>query len=128
MKLSSLKYHLVNLALLFAPAVYAADTTVNLGFRIPTLGEALSFLVRFFFTVAALVALIYLLMGAMAWITSGGSKENVEKAREKIQAAVIGLVLIGMVLTIAITLEQFVFNKKVCFGFTCDVIIPTLIQ
>lgn len=127
MKLSSLKYYLFSLVLLASP-VNAADTTVNLGFRIPTLGEALSFIVRFFFTVAALVALLYLLMGALAWITSGGSKESVEKAREKIQAAVIGLVLIGLVLTIAITLEQYVFNKKVCFGFTCDVVIPSLIQ
>ncbi|MFQ5452386.1 MAG: hypothetical protein ACE5DQ_02365, partial [Candidatus Paceibacterota bacterium] len=43
-----------------------------LGFEIPTFGEILTFLVRFFFVIAGLAALFYLLWGAISWVTSGG--------------------------------------------------------
>lgn len=92
------------------------------------LSTILSFLIKFFFSLAALAALLYLLLGAFAWITSGGSKENVEKAREKIQAAVIGIILIIAVIAIAVTLEQFVFKGAICFGFSCPIKIPGLIE
>ncbi len=93
-----------------------------------TLTNVLSFFMKFFFTIAALVALLYLLLGAFAWITSGGSKENIEKAREKIQAAVIGIVLIVAVIAIVVTLEQVVFKQVICFGLSCGIKIPGLIQ
>lgn len=104
--------------------------TIDIGFSVQNFGIAdiLSFFIKFFFTVAALIALLYLLLGAFAWITSGGSKENVEKAREKIQAAVIGIVLIVAVIAIAVTLEQVVFSKKICFGLSCGIKIPGLIR
>lgn len=92
-----------------------------------TLATILSFAVKFFFTIAALAALLYLLLGAFGWITSGGSKENVEKAREKIQAAVIGLILIVAVVAVAVTLEKFIFKEAICFGLSCEIKIPQLI-
>lgn len=92
------------------------------------LSKILSFFIKLFFAVAALTALLYLLLGAFAWITSGGSKESVEKAREKIQAAVIGIVMIIAVLAIAVTLEQFVFKRAICFGLSCEIKIPGLIE
>lgn len=99
-----------------------------LGFAIPSLGDILTFLIRFFFAIAGLAALLYLLLGAFGWITSGGSKEGVEKAREKIQAAVIGVVLIVIVLALIWTLEQVVFAGKICFGISCPLTLPTLIK
>ena len=47
--------------------------------------------------VAALLTLFYLIMGAIAWITSGGDKGKVEEARNKITAAVIGLLILAAV-------------------------------
>jgi len=41
--------------------------------------------------VAALLFLVYLLLGAIGWITAGGDKGKVESAREKIVQGLIGL-------------------------------------
>jgi hypothetical protein len=111
--------------LLIKPA-YAAG--VNLGFKIPTIPELLTFLVRIFFSIAAVAALLFLLLGAFSWVTSSGNKESVQKAQDKIQAAIVGLLLIAAVLAIGATLEQFVFKGNVCLGLTCDVKIPALLE
>jgi amino acid transporter len=92
------------------------------------LGNVLSFLIRVFFVAAGLAALIFLLLGALSWVTSGGNKENVEKAREKILAAVIGIIIVVLVVGVAVTLEQLVFKNKVCLGLTCPVNIPSLLN
>ncbi|MBI4974069.1 hypothetical protein HZC27_05670 [Candidatus Roizmanbacteria bacterium] len=106
-------------------AVYAANVSQNAdvatNFQIPSLPDMISFLIKMFFFIAGMAALLYLLMGAFAWVTSSGDKENVKKAQDKIQAAVIGLVIIVFVLAIMVTLEQFVFNKKFCLGISCPV-------
>lgn len=126
---SKLKKFIAFLApFLFAPTVFAQNETISLGFTPPTLTGILSFAVKIFFTIAALAALLFLLTGAFTWITSGGNKENVDKAREKIQQAIIGLVIIVGVVAIAVTFEQFVFHQQICFGFTCPIKIPSLIQ
>ncbi len=88
----------------------------------------LSFAVKLFFTIAALVALYHLIMGAFQWISSGGDKDAIGEARNKIQAAVVGLVMIVAILSIAYTLEQFVFRQNICFGISCDIKIPGLLQ
>lgn len=110
--------------------VYAApsDLQVDLGFKIPTLGEVLTFMIRFFFVAGGLVALYYLLTGALNWITSGGNKENVEKARERIQNAIIGVILIVVVLSVIWTFETVIFGKKICFGISCPLTLDALIK
>ncbi len=114
----------------FIQSVYAAggDLQVTLPFAIPTIGELLTFLIRFFFVVGGLVALYYLLSGALNWISSGGNKENVEKARERIQNAVIGIILIVVVLSIMWTFENVIFSRKICFGISCPLSIEALIK
>lgn len=101
----------------------------ELPFRIPTLTAILTFVIRFFFVIAALAALLFLILGAINWVTSAGEKEKVTKAQEKIQAAVVGLVILVAVLALVITLEQVVFKGSVCFGITCDIktVIPELL-
>ncbi len=120
---------------LAAGGVLAVDNTAQvdpgvLGFDPASLslGGLLSFVIRLMFVAAGLAALIFMLLGALSWITSGGNKENVEKAREKIVAAVVGIVLIVVVVGIAVTLEQLVFRNQVCLGLTCPVFIPGLLQ
>ncbi len=99
-----------------------------LGFQIPTLGELLTFAIRGFFVIAGLAALFYMLLGAFAWVTSGGDKDAVSAAQQKISAAVVGVLVIIAVLAIVWTLEQVIFNKTVCFGLSCPVTLPTLLN
>ena len=98
---------------------------VDVGFAIPSFAQVLTFMVRMFFVVAGLVALLYLLLGALGWITSGGNKENVDKAREKIQAALIGIILIFVVLAIVGVVENIL---GIGLGITKDIVFPKLIQ
>lgn len=108
-----------------------ADVMVDqskLGFQIPTFSNILTSLIRLFFVIAGIAALFMLLTGALAWITSGGSKENVEKARDKITHALVGVILIVIVLSVVWSLEQLVFKQAVCFGISCPVTIPGLLE
>ncbi|MFW5703965.1 MAG: hypothetical protein ACOCXQ_03940 [Patescibacteria group bacterium] len=100
----------------------------KLGFRIPDLSDVLTFLIRMFFVLAGLVALVFLLLGAFSWITSGGEEEAVKKSRDKITAAIIGVILIVVVLAVITTLEQVVFAERICFGVSCAASIPNLVE
>ncbi len=99
-----------------------------IGFQIPTFGDILTFAIRGFFIVAGLLALFFLLLGAIAWVTSGGNKENVDKARDKITAAILGVIIIAVVLAIIVTLEQVVFGGRLCLGLSCPISIPSLLH
>lgn len=114
----------------FLKKVLAADNriTTELGFQIPSLAKILGYVIRFFFIIAGLAAMLYLLLGALAWITSGGEKEAVNKAQQKIQAAVVGLIVLVLVLAVIVTIEQVIFNGKVCLGLTCDLNFGNLLQ
>jgi len=100
----------------------------DIGFQIPSFEAFMSFLIKFFFVLAGLMALFYMLWGALSWVTSGGDKDAVGKAREKILAAVIGVLLIIATLSIIVALEQIVFKGRVCFGLTCELRLPTLLK
>lgn len=106
--------------------VYAGPTPANtveynLPFRIPNLTALLSFVIRFFFIIAGLAALLFLVLGALNWVTSSGEKEKVSKAQDKIQAAVVGLMILVAVLALVVTLETVVFKGSLCLGLTCDI-------
>ena len=98
-----------------------------IGFEIPNFGEFLSFMIKFLFVLAGLLALFYMLWGALSWVTSGGDKDAVGKARDKIQAAVIGILVIVFTLSVIIALEQVVFKESICFGISCPVDLPDLL-
>ena len=48
------------------------------------------------FVVAALLALGFLIFGAIKWITSGGEKEGTKAARQYITAALVGLAVLAL--------------------------------
>ncbi|MFA6081235.1 MAG: hypothetical protein WC741_02405 [Patescibacteria group bacterium] len=100
-------------------------SAVKLGFDIPSFDMVLTFLLRFLFIVGGLVAVLYLLLGALAWITSGGNKESVDKAREKIQAAVVGLVVMFAVLALMVVIEN-IFSLGL--GISKPILFPKLIN
>lgn len=97
---------------------------VKLGFVIPRFDEVLTFALRFLFIVSGLIALLFLLLGALSWIASGGNKESVSKAQEKIQAALIGLILVFAVLAIVGLVEN-IFSLGL--GITKPIVFPGLI-
>lgn len=83
------------------------------------LNNFLSFGLRTFFVAAGLVAAVYMFWGAFDWITSGGEKEKVGKAQNKVQNAVIGLVLIFALLAVIGLFERTILH--ICFGITCKI-------
>lgn len=58
------------------------------------LGKVITNAINFLFVVAAMMALVFLIIGGVKWLTSQGEKEGVNKARETIVAAIVGLVII----------------------------------
>lgn len=58
--------------------------------------------VNFAFGAAGVISFLYLLIGGLQWITAGGDKDGIDKARRKIVGALIGL-------TITFSLYVFVF-------------------
>lgn len=64
------------------------------------LSALISVAVQSFIIVAALAALIYMLWGALEWVTSGGEKDKVAKAQQKITNAVIGVIAVVVAFTI----------------------------
>ncbi len=118
-------------AKVFGQAPDPAEVQINetdIGFRIPNFSELLSFMIRFFFVIAGLAALFYMLWGAFSWVVSGGESDAVEKARSKITAAVIGVLLIVATLAIIWSLENIVFKRAICFGISCPVTLPNLLE
>lgn len=100
----------------------------GLGFQIPTFSDLLTFIIRFFFVLAGLAALLFLLWGSIDWITSGGDKDKVESARNKIVQALMGVIVVIATLTIIWSLENIVFQKKLCFGISCPITLPELLK
>ncbi|PJA90720.1 MAG: hypothetical protein CO136_00920, partial [Candidatus Levybacteria bacterium CG_4_9_14_3_um_filter_36_7] len=70
------------------------------------IGAIVTFFVSFLVVIAVLAALLYIILGAFQWITSGGDKTKVESARNHIIAAVIGLIIIALTFVIINVLMQ----------------------
>ena len=56
-------------------------------------GNLLSTLLNFFFAIAVIIAVIYMIYGGIKYIMSRGEKEQVEESRNHIVAAVVGLII-----------------------------------
>jgi len=66
------------------------------GFRINDLGLVLQGLLNLVLFVSALLVFAYLVWGGIQWLTSGGDKGKTEEARNKITAAIVGLVVVAL--------------------------------
>jgi hypothetical protein len=90
--------------------------TINAPSSIPSGGiDRVSTIFRNTFTIMLLIcislALIYLVLGGIQWITSGGDKTKLQAARSKFTWAIIGLVVAFSAFAI-VTLLGFVFNVQ----------------
>ena len=63
--------------------------------------------ITFIFVIAVIIAIFFLLLGAVKWIYSGGDKAAIESARGTITAAVVGLVILFLVFLIFTVLLRF---------------------
>ncbi len=59
-------------------------------FNVPNL---ISVGVKLIFIAGIVASFIFLLIGSVQWITAGGDKEGIEKARKKITGAIVGLAI-----------------------------------
>jgi len=76
-------------------------------FKITDVGELISALVGTLLIIAALVAFIYLILGGIQWITSGGDKAGMEAARNKITHAIVGLIIVGAAWAVMALVQNF---------------------
>lgn len=84
------------------------------------LGKFISNVLVLIFGMAIVVVLVMLVWGAFEWITSGGEKDHVASARNRIVNALIGLA----VLAVAFALAK-VFGQFLGFDITQSIPIPT---
>lgn len=89
----------------------------NLNIQPPTnfpradLGSVISAVVGILLIISAIAAFLFLILGGLQWITSGGDKAGMEAARNKITAAIIGLIIVAAAWAIMFLIGQFIgFN------------------
>ncbi len=97
----------------FASKVNVALTDANLPtgfFTNPS--QLITDLVNIAFVIAVILVFFYLIWGGIEWITSGGDKGKTEGARNKITAAVIGLIVLAASYAIlTLTLQLLGYNN-----------------
>lgn len=99
----------------FLSTASLAFAQVNIGIEAPKVGidpktpvgTILSNSLYIIVAVAALLVLVFLIIGAFNWITSGGDKEKVGGARKTIFAALIGLAILALSFLIVRVVGQF---------------------
>lgn len=75
-----------------------AQFTVNVPNGVP-LNQTLSKgiipgVIQLLLLVAFVLALVFLILGGISWVSSGGNKEGLENARKKVTYSIIGLVIV----------------------------------
>ncbi len=80
--------------------------------------EGISFfltnIINLFFAVSGVVFIFMIIFGAFQWMTSGGDKEAVAKARSRITHAIIGIILLSLaflIITIIGEVTGFEFTR-----------------
>lgn len=71
------------------------------------LGNIISAVLGLFLLVGTIAALIYIMLGALSWITAAGDKTKLEKAQSQITQAIVGIILLASVWAIMLLVGQF---------------------
>lgn len=79
----------------FSPGPFNIGDWFGFG-DIKSLGEGTQRLIDPVFSVAAVLVIIYFLLGALKYLRAGGNKEEVAGARQIIQHAILGFLLLMM--------------------------------
>jgi len=81
------------------------------------LGDLIGSLVQVALIAAGLLVFIFLIIGGIQYINSGGDKALAEKARDRITYAFIGLVIVVAAYAIALIIQR-VFGIQILGGIT----------
>lgn len=112
------------LALLIPKAALAVDiipSQLNQPGKLEPL-HVIAVIIQIILVIAFILSFIFLLIGGIKWITSGGDEKGVASARNTITAALIGLVVVLMAYALIRLVEVF-FGINIITG---GVTIPTL--
>ena len=104
---------------LISKTVYAADVNPIAPEKVPftNLGDLLSTGIQIALLVAGLMVFAFLLIAGIQFISSGGDKVQAQAAKDKITAAILGLVIIVAAYAIAMIIEK-VFGIRIVSGVT----------
>jgi hypothetical protein len=88
-----------------------AQATINIpqpsNIKINNIGTLLSAVVGILLILAGIMAFLFLILGGIQWITSGGDKAGMEAARNKITHAIVGLIIVGAAWAVMILVQNF---------------------
>lgn len=102
-----------------AGAVYAQDIG-RVGTEVtpfPDLGRLLGSAIQIALLVAGIIVLFMIILGGIQYVTSGGDKEAAASAKDKITAALVGLLIVVSAYAIAVIVEK-VFGIRIVSGIT----------
>ncbi|KKU89223.1 MAG: hypothetical protein UY18_C0002G0036 [Microgenomates group bacterium GW2011_GWF2_47_9] len=71
------------------------------------LGSFISHVFSAIIIVAAIAAFIYMIYGGFQWVMSGGEKDKIKEARDKITQAIIGLTVVAATWAIFLLIDYF---------------------
>lgn len=115
--LTTLSLYALSAATAFAQPAGSVGTTVDPSVvPFTNFGRLISNILQVIMFVAGLFFFIYLILGGLQWITSGGDKAGTQSARDRITAAFIGLVIVVGAFAITLIVER-VFGIKILSGF-----------
>lgn len=120
-RLKELANYLMAVPALAAEEIELAPPKEFPGLQNITVAGIVQALVQLILVVAALISFIFLVLGGIRWITSGGDKEGTAKAQGTITAALIGLVIVFAAWAIVNLLQTF-FGIPSVFKFEIPVI------
>jgi hypothetical protein len=75
--------------------------------KVGDIGKLISAVVGLLLILAGILAFLYLILGGIQWITSGGDKAGMETARNKITHAIVGLIIVGAAWALMILVQNF---------------------
>lgn len=100
----------------FAQSGTTISSFDNTMFPFTDIGQLLSNAVALLFFLAGLLAFIFIIVGGIQWITAGGDAKAASAARDRITAAVVGLLVvvaayaITLILNIVFGINLFAFH------------------
>lgn len=105
--------YFLNATLIFAQQQGTSPQGPNIIIDAPSrgysnLGAFITAAINFIFIIAAVSVLVMLVWGALQWIFSGGEKDAVASARNRILNALIGLAILAVAFAIAVVFGRFV--------------------
>lgn len=72
------------------------------------IGNVISAVIGVLIIVAAILAFLFLILGGVQWITSGGDKSAMEAARNRITSAIVGLIIVAAAWAVMVLAAQFI--------------------